>query len=244
MKIAFPTDEHFPYQDDRAREVAMMVVQHFQPDMVVVGSDGMDFYDISTFDKDPGRVKVNLQREIDLWKEGVKEWRMAAPQAEFRFIPGNHEDRFRKWLWRHPEIADLDALQLENLLDLKGLGITFEPKDYRFAEIELFGKLVIRHGKRRSGASELASEHYSVSTCTGHTHRGSTVYATTRQGMVIAQECFCLCRLDPSYIAHPNWQQGIVLIDVNETNLHVDPVVINNFQRWKIANWHGEEYRA
>ena len=33
MKIAFPTDEHFPFQDDQAREVAMMIVQDFDPDL-------------------------------------------------------------------------------------------------------------------------------------------------------------------------------------------------------------------
>jgi len=61
--------------------------------------------------------------------------------------------------------------------------------------------------------------------------------------MVMAQECFCLCRLDPNYLAHPNWQQGIVLIEVDENKLTIEPIVINNFQRWKVAYWRGEEYK-
>lgn len=268
MKIAFPTDEHFPFQDDQAREVAMMIIQDFAPDLLVVGSDGLDFYDISTYDKDPRRVKVDLQKEIDLWKGGVREWTEAAPNAKKRYIPGNHEDRLRRYLWRHPEIANLEALRLDRLLDFAGLGIEWDEREYDNAEIVLFDRLSIRHGKYvRQGAglsarAELEADRYSISCMTGHTHRGGTVHATTRDGLVMAQECFCLCRLDPAYLARPNWQQGIVLAEVDDNRLTIEPVVINTFSARpspvvsgagnqttggrgrKVAYWRGEEYLA
>jgi hypothetical protein len=250
LKIAFPTDEHYPFQDDQAREVAMMIVQDFKPHQLVLGSDGLDFYDISTFDKDPARVKVDLQKEIDLWKEGVKEWTMAATDAVKKYIPGNHEDRLRRYLWRHPEIASLEALSLRNLLDFDGLGIEWNEQEYTQAEIVYFDKLAVRHGRYvRQGAglsarAELEADRYSISVMTGHTHRGGTVHATTRNGMITGQECFCLCKLDPPYMARPNWQQGIVLAEVDENALTIEAIPIITFQRWKVAHWRGEEYKA
>ncbi len=250
MRIAFPTDEHFPFQEDQAREVAMMIVQDFKPHQLILGSDGLDFYDISTFDKDPARVKVNLQDEIDLWQRGVREWKMAAPDARLRFIPGNHEDRLRRYLWRHPELAALDALSLSSLLDFQGLGIEWNERDYLQAEINYFDKLSVRHGRYvRQGAgmsakAELEADRYGISIMTGHTHRGGTVHATTRQGIVTGQECFCLCRLDPPYMARPNWQQGIVIADVDENVVVIEAIPIITFQRWKVAYWRGQEYRA
>ena len=250
MKIAFPTDEHFPFQDDQAREVAMMIVQDFSPDLLVVGSDGLDFYDISTFDKDPKRVKVDIQKEIDLWKGGIREWSDAAPGARKRYIPGNHEDRLRRYLWRHPEIAALEALRLDKLLDFAALGIEWDEQEYDNAEIVLFDRLSVRHGKYIRAAAgmtaraELEADRFSISCMTGHTHRGGTVHATTRDGLVMAQECFCLCRMDPAYLARPNWQQGIVLAEVDENQLSIEAVPINIFQRWKVGRWRGNTYRA
>ncbi len=250
MKIAFPTDEHFPFQDDQARELAMMIVQDFNPDLLVLGSDGLDFYDISAFDKDPKRVKIDLQKEIDLWKGGVEEWTLAAPHAKKKYIPGNHEDRLRRYLWRHPEIASLDALNLNNILDFEGLGIEWNEQEYVQAEIVIDDKLAIRHGKYiRQGAgmsarAELEADRYAISIMTGHTHRGGTVHATTRNGLVIGQECFCLCKLDPPYMARPNWQQGIVLAEVSDIGLSIEAVPILTFRRWKVAYWRGEEYKV
>lgn len=250
MKIAFPTDEHFPFQDNQAREVAMKIVQEFSPDQIILGSDGLDFYDISTFDKDPKRVKVDLQKEIDLWKAGVREWTTAAPGAKKRYIPGNHEDRLRRYLWRHPEIASLEALNLNNILDFAGLGIEWNEQEYTQAEITFFDKLAIRHGKYiRTGSgmsarAELEADRYAISVMTGHTHRGGTVHATTRSGMVTGQECFCLCRLDPVYMARPNWQQGIVLAEVSKDAISVEAVPIQTFRRKKVAYWRGQAYHA
>ena len=53
IKVAFPTDQHVPYEDKQAVELAMKIVQKFDPDEFIVGSDNMDFYAVSKFDKNP-----------------------------------------------------------------------------------------------------------------------------------------------------------------------------------------------
>jgi len=250
LKIAFPTDMHVPFQDDAAVDLAMRIVSDFNPDLLVCGSDGVDFYAISKFDKNPDR-KCGVQEEIDKWKELQKAWRDAAPNARRRFLVGNHEDRLRKYLWNHQELADLEALKLPNILGLESLGIEWE---WRKAEIDacqeivVEDNLVIKHGQviRKYSAytakAELENERYAISTLTGHSHRGGTTYAAVRGGMVQAHEGFCLCKLDPEYVRRPDWQQGIVLAEVSRDTIAVEPVPFQTFSHRKVAFWRGKEY--
>lgn len=239
IKIAFPTDEHYPFQDERARSIALAIVEDFRPDVLVTGSDGLDFYSLSSFDKDPARVKAGgLQREIDAWCAGQREWRSVAPDADRIHIPGNHEDRLRRWLWRHPDIADLDALKLSSLLKFDQLGLI------EAQEVNFFDRLLVHHGTRvhkNAGASayaELEKLFFAMSSMTGHTHRGGSVYVTSRTGLVEAHEGFCLCDLEPDYVANPNWQHGILLAEVSADHLQVEPVPFRDYR----AYWRGKLY--
>lgn len=240
----FVTDEHYPFQDEKARQIALKIVEEYAPDVLVCGSDGIDFYQLSTFDKNPDRVKLGLQAEIDGWKKGMKEWKTAAPKAKFQYILGNHEDRLRKYLCRHPELFGLDALELENLLDFAKFGI----KNTNYAELDFFGKLVVKHGdciRKGAGSStraELDKERYAISVLTGHSHRGGSILVTTREGVMQGQEGFCLCDLNPEYVQHPDWQQGIVLFDVTKDGVNFEPVPIRSFRSRKQAIWRGKEY--
>lgn len=251
MKIAFPTDEHVPFQDDKARQIALQIIRDFNPDLMAAGSDGLDFYTVSSFDKNPERIKVSLQKEIDQWKTIQREWRDAAPGAKRVFIPGNHEDRLRKYLWRHPELADLEVLALPNLLGLASLGIEWMYDGSLLSqEYVVDNVLAIKHGqyvRKGSGMSaraEIEHEHYSISTISGHTHRGGSFYATTRHGVVQGHEAFCLCRLDPEYLQHPDWQQGLLLAEIVGENLEVELIPFNDFRHRKSAIWRGKEYSA
>lgn len=212
----------------------------------------MDFYGISKFDHDPDRVKLNLQLEIDAWAGGQREWISACPEAHPFYIIGNHEDRLRKYLWRHPEIHGLDVLKLPNLLNFASLGIYWEKSkgDRANLELNLYDKLIIKHGEviRKFSAytarAELESEAYSISVLTGHSHRGGTHYMRTRQGIVVAQECFCLCGLEPEYAVHPNWQQGIVLAEVTSKSLFIEPIPFYRVGNKVKAIWRGVEYTS
>ena len=252
MKIAFPTDEHYPFQDERARSIALDIVRDFNPDVLISGSDGIDFYALSKFSKDPKRIS-SLQEDIDAWKVGQKEWKDAAPEATRIFLKGNHEDRLRKWLWAHPEAHSLDALKLSNLLGLDELGINYQDNgdsEWCNWELPIGNTLVVRHGelvRKGSGMSaraELEKERFSISVLTGHTHRGGSIFARTRLGVVQGHECFCLCGLEPEYVRHPDWQQGIVLAEVHEGSLTVEPIPFSNLRSIKHAIWRGKEYRS
>jgi hypothetical protein len=250
-KVAFPTDEHFPFQDESARQLALEIVRDFQPDLLVFGSDGVDFYSVSSFDKDPKRSFM-LQQEIDEWKAGAREWISAAPNATRAFIPGNHEDRMRRYIWRHPEMSGLDVLQLSNLLGLPNMDILYDEahigENYGQSEIEV-GPLVIKHGTivRKNSAysarGELEKEFHNVDTLfTGHTHRGGAHMVQSRTGIKRAFECFCLCDLNPAYVNRPDWHQGLVLATIYGTIVQVEPIPFFELNGIKHAYWRDRDY--
>lgn len=250
-KVAFPTDEHFPFQDESARGVALEIVRDFQPDLLVCGSDCIDFYSISKYDKDPKRSFM-LQDEINQWKTGMREWIDAAPDATRAFIPGNHEDRLRRYIWRHPEMAGLDVLQLANLLNLPGMGILYDEnhigENYGQSELTI-GPLVIKHGtlvrkgSAYSAKGELEKEFYNVDTLfTGHTHRGGTHIVQSRTGIKRAFECFCLCDMNPAYVNRPDWHQGLVLATIYGTIVQVEAIPFVRLNGIAHAYWRDRDY--
>lgn len=248
IRVAFPTDQHVPFEDKRAIELAMKIVEKFDPDEIIVGSDNLDFYAISKFDKNPERGDIaKLQNEINSWQDNQKDWISAAPRARRRFLLGNHEDRLQKYLWRHPELADLEILKLSSLLGFDKAQILGEPE----YEIVYHNKLMVRHGSviRKGSAytakAELEKIKYSISTASGHTHRGGTHYATTYAGVVVAQECFCLCDTHPDYSRDlQDWQQGTVLITVGPEYLSLEPVPFIRQAGKLAAFWRGKLYQA
>jgi len=100
----------------------------------------------------------------------------------------------------------------------------------------------VRKNSAYSARAELEREFYAVSTISGHTHRGGSYFVTTRFGVKQAHEGFCLCRLDPEYVVNPDWQQGIVLAEVINSNLIVEPIPFYDSYGKKSAVWRGKEY--
>ena len=92
MRIAFPTDEHHPYADENARQLALTIVRDFDPEIRIAGSDALDFYSLSKFDKNPRRRKT-LDFEVNAWVHSQREWQDAAPNAIAVWLMGNHEFR-------------------------------------------------------------------------------------------------------------------------------------------------------
>jgi predicted phosphodiesterase len=252
-KVAFPTDEHYPFQDERARTVALQIVRDFKPDIRIAGSDGLDFYEISRFDKDPVRVKAHgIQDEIDLWTKGQKEWQSAYSESVVFFLRSNHDDRLQKYLMRHPEMYDLRALQLPALLELNALGIGWEQDKGENANYELVveNRLLITHGEivRKYSAytakAQMEKENYQLSVMTGHTHRGGSYFTQSRGELIQAHECFCLCNLNPGYVRNPNWQQGLALATVTHLTLTVELIPFFQKGNKTFAQWRDKEYSS
>lgn len=208
-------DLHVPYHDPYALELFLKIIAIVKPTSINLNGDLCDFYEVSKFDKDPEEWKRGgLQRALDQWFAIATDIRQeAGPSCKVEFVPGNHELRLYKYLCRHSELADLDALKLPNLMRLGELDITYHEHEILVAQ----GNLVVKHGdmvrkeSADSAKGELAKERYSISTLTNHTHRLGTTYVRTRNGVVKGQENGCLCDLNPKYMHFPNWQQGLTM---------------------------------
>jgi len=246
-KIVFPTDEHHPYVDWSALSVARKITKEFDPDVRFAGSDGVDFYSISRFDKDPELFRNGLQDELDSWTTSQEMWRKVTPGAKVYFLVGNHEDRLRKYLWKNPELHGLRALSLDNIFKFKELGIKMAECEGQ--EQNFYNQLVVKHGsmvRKHSGYTargELEKEMYHISVLSGHTHRGGQVMVTTRTGVKQAVEGFCLCDTSPNYMHKPNWQNGLVLATVDKAGVQFELIPFHKDRKGKMtAKWRDKEY--
>jgi hypothetical protein len=88
----------------------------------VLNGDIADFYAISRWEKAPG--KRNFRRELEAVR-GLLAWlRQEFPAIPIVFKSGNHEERWRAWLWQHaPEISDEPIMGLDNWLHMPQHGI-------------------------------------------------------------------------------------------------------------------------
>ena len=247
IKIAFPTDEHFPYQDENARNLALQIIKDFKPTDVVTGSDGLDFYTISDFDKDPIRAKeFSIQEQIDAWTEGQKELFDAAPYANRHFIIGNHERRWVRWLWRHPELSGMAYFDLGNMLGLRDLG--FEngvEEDALFGDIlNVTHGVTVRPGSGATARAEIERERFAISTMSGHTHRGGLIYVKNRFKILQAAECFCLCQYEAPYGKGPmDWQHGLTIATITKNVLSIEQIAFHQVDGKEVAQWRDKEYR-
>ena len=77
---AVVNDVHVPYHDKVAISLACKVLAWWKPEVLIYNGDLLDFYDLSRYDKNPGR-QYRLQDEIDLFHTDV-----IAPVKRFRQI--------------------------------------------------------------------------------------------------------------------------------------------------------------
>lgn len=88
-KFVVISDIHFPYQDDKAIKAALDFIKTNPVDTIILNGDILDFYDVSSFDKEPDRIN-SLQKEIDMAQKFFKKLRTIKPDARIVFIKGNH----------------------------------------------------------------------------------------------------------------------------------------------------------
>lgn len=88
-KFVVISDIHFPYQDDKAIKAALDFIKTNPVDTIILNGDILDFYDVSSFDKDPDRIN-SLQEEINMAEKFFKKLRTIKPDARIVFIKGNH----------------------------------------------------------------------------------------------------------------------------------------------------------
>ena len=93
VTLMIGSDFHSKYIDPFARRVWLDVLEQVQPDGVRYNGDGPDFPQLSRHRQLPGHFTLSLQDEINLWVDFMRDSRTAAPDADIKWILGNHDIR-------------------------------------------------------------------------------------------------------------------------------------------------------
>ena len=153
-KFVVLSDIHFPYQDDKAIKAVYKFLEQHPVDTIILNGDILDFYDVSSFDKDPDRVN-SLQEEINLAQKFFKKLRGLSPNGRIVFVKGNHCARVERYLKKHPELYSLDALKLPNLLGLDKFNIEYKDKGFKLGSLKIIHGDMVRKFSSYTARGEL-----------------------------------------------------------------------------------------
>jgi hypothetical protein len=142
--VGILSDIHVPFHSEVALQAA---VGHFKTvgiDALILNGDTCDFYAISRWIKDP--KKRDFRGEITAATQLLAWLRQEFPGVPIIFKSGNHEERWRHWLWQHaPEISDDPRMGLDQWLELAEHGIELV-EDQRPI---MCGELPVLHGHEK-----------------------------------------------------------------------------------------------
>lgn len=212
------SDIHVPYHSEVAVSAAVEHLRKLKLDALVLNGDIADFYAISRWTKDPKHR--DLPRELASIREMLGWIRSRFPKIPIVFKTGNHEERWKHWLWQHaPEISDEKEMGLAAWLHLGEHDITLVDDQRPI----LAGKLPILHGHEKGkGISAPVNQargaflrlHHTV--LEGHGHRTSGHCEPDMWGSeVFCWSTGCLCDLRPEYARLNKWNHGFAAVTVH-----------------------------
>lgn len=222
-KFVVLSDIHFPYHDDKALKAVYKFLEQHPINTIILNGDILDFYDVSSFDKDPDRIN-SLQKEIDLANKFFHKLRSVSPGSRIIFVKGNHEDRLERYLKKHPELYSLEALKLPNLLNLDNYCIEYRDKGFKLGSLKIIHGTIVRKYAGYTARAEM--EKNDCSGISGHTHRLCCFYFRTPMRDLMWAESGCLCDLNPEYVDCPSWTQGFLYGMVERDSFAITPLPI------------------
>ena len=205
------SDLHVPYQDPKALSVVLKMVQYFRPNNVIMDGDMLDCVQLSRFNRaplPPSSLKAHVEELGGIIRQIQK-------YSNVIYIEGNHEQRVQKYI-------NSDAPELYGLISIESLihdqledEITYVRTTPGESMMPWNDDLLIGHFNKASQETcytvKLLVGKYMTNVVQAHTHRLGEYAKRGYDKILRGWECGCLCDLDPSYIAKPNWQQGFLV---------------------------------
>lgn len=209
------SDIHIPYHDQAALALALAYARDYRPTHIVLNGDILDAQEISSHPKDKHNP-ITFQDEINEARQFLRVLRHDHRHAKIVYTMGNHEHRLERYLTaRAPELASVDALALDELLELQAHGIEFVDQrcKVQIGPFEIFHGSIIRKDAGNSVRGHMTRRGGSV--VMGHTHRMGIVARADRNGVHWGIENGHLSDPDPDWTHDPDWQQGFSQVDVH-----------------------------
>lgn len=217
VSVLYYSDVHLSHHYEHAVERLLDHMASEQFDHIIDGGDRIDAYSVSKYDKDPRRL-ASLPDELALSEDLSEKVEARANGAELHFCLGNHEQRIRDYTRRRaPGLEGIRGLELPKLLGVDGWNFHDRPgvviAGVRFKHGDKVAK-----GAGNSVRKEMDDLWQSV--VMGHCHRQAVV-RTRKHREFVGVEAGCLAKLDPEYIAHPDWKQGWVSLLISPDGVEV-----------------------
>ncbi len=171
----FISDLQVPFHDPKAIDLAFDYLHKSSVDHIIINGDLVDFYGISSFEKDPRQRK--FKDEYDAIMAELLYIKQAFPNIPIYYnLDANHEFRYERYMrTKAPELLGLELFEIEDLLMLDQFGIKY----IKNHDHMMFGKLPIIHGdtvfSRGSGVSpaRMLWMRTKVNMIASHVHRTS-----------------------------------------------------------------------
>lgn len=218
-KILWISDLHIPYHNLSAIKTAINYGREKGVNGIIIGGDMLDMYNASFHERTPN--KTRLVRELEMGREFFSQLRKIFPSEKIVFKEGNHEQRLERYLFKNaPDIADLDALHLNELLRMKEFKIDYVKNN----QLINVGKLSILHGnefKTGSGgvyvARGLRLKAFD-NILFGNFHKTQSDFQKDVNGRLYGGwSVGCLCDLSPKYMPFNQWNLGFAVIELMDS---------------------------
>lgn len=231
-KLGVIGDLHIPYHDEDAIETACDKMEQENVDSILINGDLLDFYQLSFHEKDPRNV--HFKNEIEAGKQFFEYIRSRFPNIPIYFIPGNHENRFERYLRiKASELLDMDEFRLDVILHVAEYKIEYIP----FRTKVVFGDFLIEHGDKIPGAggvvpARTALMRLKTNCIVNHFHKSSQssqrVYGTGEASNIRGYSLGCLCDLAPDYMEINEWNHGFAILTKVDNLVSVSNYKIEN----------------
>lgn len=230
-----------PTHDEDAISVALGVIKHLKPELIVCVGDNLDLPEMGKYLTYPSYAQTT-QAAIDRATTFCAEMRAASPDARIVWLAGNHEERMPKHIAMNAVAAyglrkgnapdSWPVLSVPYLCRMDDFGVEYMP-GYPAADVWINKKLRIIHGDRVNSSGVTATKYLNAektSVIYGHIHRIETAYKTREDydgpRTIMAASPGCLCRIDGAIPStkggvdldgrpierHENWQQGLGIV--------------------------------
>jgi predicted phosphodiesterase len=226
------SDSHMPYHDKVAMDAMVdYTIKKRNIDFILINGDGLDFYQLSKYQKDPS--KRSLNDEIWMWVGFLLFLQKIFPKVKIYWKLGNHEERLEKYLRvKAPELLDMEEFNLKNIIQIRGVeGVTVIEKQIIYA-----GRLPIVHSHeyQNKTTSQVNPARglflKSLSSVLGaHSHVTSSHSETDINGKLMSTFSIgCLCGLHPEYALLNRWNHGFASIDIDKKEFSIENMKIFN----------------
>lgn len=219
-KAMYVSDIHIPFNDIQATEQFFVALKREKPDMLVLGGDLVDFFNISTHVK--GRYPMpSIDEEIDAAKKFLARLRKTAKHAKIYWLEGNHENRLERYICSNAlELGVLSSLTIPEMFDLQKFDIEYVPD----TKLLVWNNILFRHGHEMMGQSGVPGNNarkalgiYGMNYIQGHVHKANVIRDSTFKSTLVGIENPCLCTITPEFMkGAAKWQQGWTVIHIDE----------------------------